>query len=307
MWTESGGLVDLSAQGFPDETPLAISPSGAVASPGFWYQLENAASVTAMPAPPAGFFPPGTYPAAINDAGDQARFLVSTGTQNPAFLFRFHHEGTWQQISFQGNFTSSIYGVGAIDAAQTITATVVGSAQIAYGPDETTQPLQPLLSPAYPSSGITRGGPINAAGQVLAHVLIGNSSRLLRLAPAESCTSGCIQVSGIRMKGRFVQDPSDPGHCSPTNDAHNEVQLKLRVTSETGAPLPGCEVNGRFLDDYWTNSPVSAVTNSQGQVVFKISGPCGVGAVAFMVDSAIKGARTLDKTAGTLSASVIPQ
>lgn len=109
------------------------------------------------------------------------------------------------------------------------------------------------------------------------------------------------------MKGRFLQDPNDPGHCSPDNDAYNQVQTKIKVTTETGAPLAGALVAGRFLDDYWTNNPVSATTNANGQVTFKAIGPCGVGAVAFFVDSVTKGSRTLDKTVGTLSASVIPQ
>jgi len=305
MWTESGGMVDLSAQGFPDEIPLAISPGGAVASAGFWYQLENPASVVAMPPAPVGFTI-GTYPTAINDAGDQARFLVSTGTERPVFLFRFHHEGLWQQISNQGNFTSSIFGVGSINAARDISATILGAAQIAYGPNGTTQPLTPLLSPAYHSSGITRGGPINASGQILAHVLIGNSSRLMKLLPADFCTTNCVRVNRIQMKGRFIQDPRDPGHCSPDNNAFNQVQANIEVTDERGIPLPGFRVSGRFLDDYWTNKRVSKITNAQGRVSFKVNGSCGVGAVAFLVDGVTNGTRTLDKTAGDVAAFVIP-
>jgi probable HAF family extracellular repeat protein len=306
MWSEATGMVDLSAQGFPDDIPLAISPGGAVATPGYWYQLDDPASGVPLPSPPQGFFGPGAYPAAINDVGDQARFLLSTGTENPAYLFRFHQQGTWQQISFTPNFTSTPFGVGSINAAGDITATVAGNAQIAGGPDGLTQPLAPLLSPAYNSLGIASGGPLNASGQVLAQVFIGNSRRLMRLTPATFCASNCIRVSSILMRGRFVQDPADPGHCSPDNDAFNRVRTSLRVTDETGVPLSGVLVSGRFLDDYWTNKPVSGTTNAQGWVSFSNTGPCGVGAVAFLVDSATRGSQTLDRTAGILSSSVIP-
>jgi|GEM_PF-666527 len=44
VWTESGGMVDLSAQGYPDERPLAVSPGGAVATPGYWTSSETPAA-----------------------------------------------------------------------------------------------------------------------------------------------------------------------------------------------------------------------------------------------------------------------
>jgi hypothetical protein len=109
------------------------------------------------------------------------------------------------------------------------------------------------------------------------------------------------------MQGKFVQDPADPDHCSPDNNAFNRVRTRVRVTDEAGVPLSGVLVSGRFLDDYWTDHPVSATTNALGIVSFRITGPCGVGAVAFLVDSATRGAQTLDKTSGVLSSSVIPQ
>lgn len=74
-------MVDLSAQGFPNESPLAISPGGAVATPGYWYRLGDPSSVTTLAPPPPGFSGPGSYPVAINDAGDQARFQISTSTE----------------------------------------------------------------------------------------------------------------------------------------------------------------------------------------------------------------------------------
>lgn len=307
MWTESGGMTDLSALGFPDEVPLAISPSGAVATPGYWYQLGNSNSVVAMPSPPQGFFPPGTYGTAINDAGDQARFLVSTGGQNLAYLFRYHRNGTWQQISSTGNGNLSPFGVGSINAAGDVTATVLGSGVIAYGPDGLTQPLLNLLSPSYRASGLTVGGPMNSNGEILAQVVIGQSRRLMRLTPAQPCTSGCIRVSNLVVTAKFVQDPRYPGQCTPNGRAYNQARVNLRVRSETGAPLQGVVVSGRFLDDYWTNAPVSGTTSTQGTLTLKYRGPCGVGAIAFLVDSAVKTPLVFDRSAGALSGWAIPQ
>jgi hypothetical protein len=80
----------------------------------------------------------------------------------------------------------------------------------------------------------------------------------------------------------------------------------LTVTDEAGAPLRWVQVSGRFLDDYWLNQPVSGLTNSRGVVRFVHDGPACVGAIAFLVDGATKGRRTLDRTTGTLTNSVIP-
>jgi hypothetical protein len=109
------------------------------------------------------------------------------------------------------------------------------------------------------------------------------------------------------MRGKFVEDPSDPGHCSPDNNAYNKVAAKLTVTDENGLPLSGVRINGRFLDDYWTNRKVSGTTNAQGIVQISNRGPCGVGAVAFLVENATLGTRTFDSTTGILTNFVIPQ
>ena len=49
VWTETGGMVDLSAQGFPDEPPLGISPGGTVATYSAWYRLDDPGSVSFLP------------------------------------------------------------------------------------------------------------------------------------------------------------------------------------------------------------------------------------------------------------------
>ena len=66
-------------------------------------------------------------------------------------------------------------------------------------------------------------------------------------------------------------------------------------------------MTGRFLDDYWTNAPVSATTNGQGIVSFNRSGLCGVGAIAFLADNAVKSRRVFDRTVGIVVGWAIPQ
>jgi hypothetical protein len=77
MWTEAGGMVNLITQGFPAETPLGISPGGTVATVGHWYHLGDPGSVIALNLSPSGFLLENST-VGINDAGDQARFLVTT-------------------------------------------------------------------------------------------------------------------------------------------------------------------------------------------------------------------------------------
>jgi probable HAF family extracellular repeat protein len=304
VWTEATGMQDLSAQGFPDEAPLAISPGGTVATPSAWYRLGDPLSVTFLPPPPPSFMI-GTYPTAINDAGDQARFLVNTGPENLVYLFRFHHEGTWQMVSGPTG-GSGMYGVGSINAALDISATVLGTAVIAPGPDGVAEPLQDRLSPAYGGAAIVSVGAINASGQILSRVMIGNSARLMRLTPALPCETSCIVVSSVLLRGKFVEDPSDPGSCAPGGEAFNVVRVRVSVKDENGAPLAGVVVKGRFLDDYWTNKAVSGTTSAAGMVGFNNKGPCGVGAVAFLVDSATLQPREFDRTKGKVTAFVIP-
>ena len=295
MWTEAGGMVDLSAQGFPDEQPLAVSPGGTVATVESWYRLGDPASIVAMPPAPPGF-DIGSEPTAINTAGDQARFLISTGAGRLRYLFRFNHEGTWQQISFVGN-GSVIYGVGSITEARDITATVVGDGQVAYGPDGFAESLTPLVSPAYGGGDVTVGGPINANGQILAKMTIGQSQRLVKLAPGKVCTANCTRVNGLQMMGK------GPEFCDQGNV---QAKAQLIVKDETGAPLPDVRITGHFLDDYWLDRIVAGQTNSSGQIVFKHQGPACVGAIAFLVTDAAKPSRAFDRTKGILTKYVIP-
>lgn len=296
LWTEETGMVDLAAQGYPDDRPLAISSGGAVATQFTWYRLDDPNSVILMPAPPRGFAIGGDS-TGINDDGDQARFLVSTGPENLRYLFRFHHEGIWQQISPNGTGHLSTYGVGSINAARDVSATVVSAGMIAYGPEGLAQPLDDFLSPAYPGSEVTAGGPMNNAGQILARILIGRSSRLVRLVAASPCATNCTQVAMLEMKGK------GPGYCDQ-GQAH--AAARVTVTNEAGSPLAGVGITGHFLDDYWLDQIVAGKTNAQGRVVFRHDGPPCVGAIAFLVTEASKTGRMFDRTVGTLTNYVIP-
>jgi probable HAF family extracellular repeat protein len=306
MWSESTGMIDLSALGYPDEAPLAISRGGTVATVDHWYQLGDPGSVESMPSPPQGFAI-GNESTAINDAGDQARFLISTGAQNPRYLFRFHHEGTWQQISFAANGNLSRYGVGSINDAGDVTATDQSAGVIAYGPDGLVEALDALLSAAYQGGDVTFGGPMNSEGEILAQVMIGRSPRLVRMIPGRACLQGCLRISDLGLSAWFVPDPNDPDHCYEGGIMYNEALVSLTVTRRNGTPVQGVLVSGRFLDDYWTNEPVSGLTDSNGIVTFPFTGLCGVGAIAFLVDDAESGNLILDRTVGILTDWAIPQ
>jgi hypothetical protein len=290
-------MVNLITQGFPGETPLGISPGGTVATVGHWYHLGDPGSVITLTPPPRDFLLLNST-VGINDVGDQARFLVNTGAENLVYPFRYH-DGSWQQIGFVGTGGSSAAGVGSINDAQDITATVQSTGQIAAGPSGLLQGLAALVSPAYAGSVLTTAGPMNASGQILARMIIGQSGqRLVKLVPGQPCPSNCIQVTSIQMKGR------GPAFC---DQGSAEAQAKLIVKNEAGVPLSSVRITGHFFDDYWLDETVVGKTNSSGQVTFKHVGPPCVGAIAFLVTNAeAKPARTFDRTQGILTNYVIP-
>ena len=306
LWSQGTGMVDLKTLGYPNERPAAMSPGGKVVTWTTWYQLGNPASVVPLPAPPQGFSGAGSNSSAINDAGDQAHFLVSSSTQNLVYPFRLSHGGSWQQISTVPTGHLSSYGIGSINAAQDISLTAGGNAMIAAGPAGLAQPLAARLSPAYPGAAIGGAGPMNNAGQILTQVFIGRSKRLMVLTPATACGANCLVVSSLVMTGQFVQDPANPGSCFQGGKMFNRATATATVTSETGAPLANVQVSGRFMDDYWTNRAVIGTTNAAGVVTWTNTGPCGVGAIAFLVEKATLGTRSFDRTRGTLSSFVIP-
>ncbi len=162
------------------------------------------------------------------------------------------------------------------------------------------------MSPAYPGASVTDAGPMNAAGQVLAQVMIGRSQRLVKLTPVAGCVSNCLVSSSLSIAAQFVQDPALPGSCVPGGKMYNVAAVAVAITSETGTPLANVLVSGRFLDDYWTNQPVTGTTDASGVVRWGYKGPCGVGAIAFLVEGATLEARILDRTRGTLTGYAIP-
>lgn len=306
MWSQATGMVDLKALGYPNERPAAMSPGGKVVTWSHWYQLGNPASVLPLPATPGGFVGAGSNGSAINDAGDQAHFLVSINTENLVYPFRLTNGGSWQMLSTFGTGHMSRYGMGSINAAQDVTITVGSTGMVAAGPAGLAQALAPLLSPAYAGVTVGGAGPMNASGQILTQAMIGRSQRLTKMTPVTACGANCLVSSSLAMTGQFVQDPKFPGSCFQGGTMYNLSSATVTITSETGAPLANVLVSGRFLDDYWTNNAVTGTTNAAGVVSWSYKGPCGVGAIAFLVEKAVLGSRSFDRTRGTLASYVIP-
>jgi hypothetical protein len=305
-WSPGTGMVNLAAAGYPNERPAAMSPGGKVVTWGSWYQLGEPGRAVALPPPPDGFLRAGSNGSAINDAGDQAHALVSiTSTQNLVYPFRLSAHGSWQQLSGPTGALSAS-GIGSISAGQDVTFTALGTGMVAPGPAGVGQLLADRLSPAYPGATVVEGGPINASGQILAQVMIGRSRRLVKLTPTTPCTSDCLVSQSLAIASQFVQDPALPGSCVQGGKMYNLTSVAVTLTSETGAPLANVAVAGRLLDDYWTNRQVTGTTDASGVARWSLKGPCGVGAVAFLVENAALGTRTFDRTRGTLSGYVIP-
>ncbi len=305
LWSPATGMVNLAAQGYPNQIPEAISPGGAVATIGGWYQLGNPASFIPVPPPPAGFFGPSAYSTAINDNGDQARFLVTTSSQNLVYLYRLPSGGAWQLLSGVPTGHLSRYGVGSINAALDVTGTVGGIAVVAAGPSGVAQGLFGLISPAYGAKAVSSAGQMNASGQILAAVYFGTSPRLVRLTPATGCGANCL-VGSVTLAAQFVQDPANPGSCFQGGTMYNQATASVTITDETGTPLANVQVQGRFMDDYWTSKAVTGTTNAAGVVSWSNKGPCGVGSIEFLLEQATLGTRSFDRTRGTLAQSVIP-
>ncbi|MBQ0945253.1 hypothetical protein KAK07_18085 [Ideonella sp. 4Y16] len=305
VWTSTGGLVDLATLGGPSDPPRGISPGGRVITNTLHYTLDQPASTTALPAPPPGFRGPNGWEFRINDQGDLGGFLGDTTGSAPRYLFRWRAGlGQWQQLSPLSNSTStSNWGVGRIDAAGGISATVRGAGLFAAGPDGLADSLSARLSVAYPDSSVLRAAD-HVGDSFLAQVGIGRAARLVRLVPAAACTSGCAKVQTLTMVGRFINDPNAPGSCTPK--AKNKVSATLSVVDENGAALPNVRVQARYLDDYDLSTAVSGRTDAAGQVVFKHAGPACRGAITLLVESVKASGRRFDRTQGTLSGYVIP-
>ncbi len=304
LWTPGNGLVGLTDLGASAEEPLAMSRNGTVVTASTWYSLDAPQAWQSIAPSPAGYLAPGNFPAAVNDQGDQLRFLQTATSDSLFYLYRYRKEGQWQQVWPAGSGFLTSFGAGSINGEGDFTATVGGAGIVGFGPDGMGQGLSGMLSPAYLGAGVTAAGTLNASGQILADVTMGQSSRLVRLTPITPCTANCVRVSTLQLKGKFISDPAFPGSC--TQAASNRVQATVTVKNELGAPLRGVTVSGRFLDDYWTDKRVTARTSSSGVAKFSYTGPACVGAVAFLVDDATSPGLTFDKSSGQLLKHVIP-
>jgi PKD repeat protein len=270
------------------------------------YQLGNPASFTPLPPPPAGFFGPSRFSSAINDNGDQARMLLTSGSQNLAYLYRLPRGGAWQLLSGLPTGHLSSGGVGSINGALDVTGTVQSTGVVAAGPSGVAQGIAGLISPAYGTPGVSAGGPMNASGQILASLFFGTSARLVRLTPVTPCGANCLVVGSLVLTAQFVQDPANPGSCFQGGTMYNTATASVTVTDEAGQPLANAQVTGRFMDDYWTSKPVTGTTNAQGVVSWSNRGSCGVGSIEFLVEKVTLGTRSFDRTRGMLVKSVIP-
>jgi PKD domain len=305
MWSLATGMVNLAAQGYPNNFPTGISRGGTVATPSGWYRLGNPTVVTPYPTPPSGFYGPGSAGVVINDNGDQALFLGTSSSQNLRYLFRLPSGGAYQMLSSSPTGHLSRAGLGSINSSLDVTGTVTSTGIVAAGPGGVAQGLVSLISPAYNATSVSLGGPMNASGQILAHVYLGRSPRLMKMTPVVPCGANCL-IATVALTSQFVQDPNFPGSCFQGGKMYNSSQATVTVTSETGTPLSGVFVRGHFMDDYWTDSIKTGTTNAVGVVSFAHKGLCGVGAIEFLVDQLVLGSRSTDRTRGTLAAWVIP-
>ena len=299
-------MVNLAALGYPNERPVAMSPGGKVVTWNVMVPAGQSGQRRAAAAPATRLLRGGIQWQRHQRRRRPGPLPGPTGTQNLVYPFRLSNGGTWQQISSFGTGHLSRCGMGSINAAQDVTFTVGSTGMIAAGPAGVGQPLAPLLSPAYAGATIGGGGPMNNSGQILAQVMIGRSQRLMKMTPVTPCGANCLVSSSLVMTGQFVQDPAFPGSCFQGGKMYNLSTAKVTVTDETGAALANVQVSGRFMDDYWTNNPVTGTTNASGVVTWSYKGLCGVGAIAFLVDNASLGTRSLDRTRGTLASYVIP-
>lgn len=306
VWSDGVGMQDLRTLGYPDEAPAAVSPGGTVATASLTYRFGDINSVSAVTPPPAGFLGlsfAGT--GAVNDAGMRASFLLSTsGTSSGYRYLSRHTEGLGWQVLGGPVIGSSPRGIGSVDPQGAITGTLGLSGFRAAGPDGSLAALTGLVSPAYPGAEVTVAGDQGDDGSILAMVVIGRSERLAKLVPVQACTDHCLRVSSLKVSGRMVSAPGQPGQC--VEGARNQVKAGLTVVDETGAPVRGATVRGRFLDDYFLDAPVTLTTTRRGTAVAKHIGPACVGAVAFLVDSIEKAGHTHDRSTGVLTGYVIP-
>ena len=107
-----------------------------------------------------------------------------------------------------------------------------------------------------------------------------------------ACVRNCIVVADIELEAWFVRAP--PGRLA---------RATVRVTDETGAPLSGIELYGRFVDDEGDDTTVSGQSGEEGIVLLRHAGPPRGQMVTFLVHQAEGDTRLFDGIAGVLVAT----
>lgn len=307
-WTPAGGLVDLAAAGAPAERIFSVSPGGRVLTDRFSFLLDAPASAQPLPAPPAGapsYFAPTGDRFRSNDRGDLGGFLLSV-SQSALYFHRWRADaGSWQPLDLLGIFPGSGLpaGVGRITEEGTIAGTV-GRAVLAQGPDGVAVPLADRLSGAYPANALSSAGYFNDEGVFVANFVLGGVARAVKLVPLTPCVGACLRVSAIAITGSVVPR-------SRRNDCGQRqctlVTATLTVTDASGNPQSNVRVGGRFMNSYTLDSAVTGRSGASGTVTLKSLGFVGQGTVALLVESATRTGWNLDRSAGTLTATVIPR
>jgi len=137
---------------------------------------------------------------------------------------------------------------------------------------------QPPLMPLAPSSArpLTETPDFRFAGPPTPH----------------ACVRNCIVVANVELDAWLVRTP--PGRLA---------RATVRVTDETGAPLSGIELYGRFVDDEGGDTTVSGQSSEDGIVLLRHAGPPRGQTVTFLVEEAEGDTRVFDGIAGVLVAT----
>jgi len=302
VWTEAGGLQDLAAMGYPPypALPEAVSPGGLIATTDLTYQFGNPGSVQAVSPPPAPYAANSATNLFVNDDGVRAGFLRTVDAGITYFhLARYQaSEGAWHVIAAPAG-PSVLWDGGGLTAAGDITATVGDPGPDpemgvrAAGPDGIAEDLSAKVSPAYGAVHIDR-----AAGEADdGSILVSMNDLMGKLVPVTACSSHCLQAA-ISVSVR-VSQPN--GNCT---GATNRVNLRVKVTDENRSPVAGATVAAWVFDG--GERRLTATTNSRGTASLRYRGPGCVGPITGLVDSVSAGGATLDRTVGTLAATVVP-
>lgn len=104
LWTEADGMQNLADLGFPSQEAWSLSSGGMVATQNYWYSLDDATLLHTLTAPPRGYVDYG-YGTVINNAGEQARFLITTSSSSSyVYAHRYHTDGTWASLGASGSY-----------------------------------------------------------------------------------------------------------------------------------------------------------------------------------------------------------